>query len=123
MLRLHWLEGQIGAGSGRFEEARLTLSRVRAEFAALGIAYDTALVTLELAVLLLERGYVEEVKSLARQITPIFRSQGVHHEALAAIKLFCDVVEEDSISLEMARKVVKYLYRAQHNPKLRFLEP
>jgi transcriptional regulator with XRE-family HTH domain/tetratricopeptide (TPR) repeat protein len=119
-LRLRWLEGRVAAGLERAAEAVAALSEVRAGFADLGIAYDAALVTLELAVVHLEQGRTREVKVLARQMAPIFQAQGVHRGALAALKLFCEAAEREAATVELARRVVDYLYRAQHDPELRF---
>lgn len=119
-LRLRWLEGRVSAGLGRAAEAVEAFSQVRAGFADHGIAYDAALATLELAVVHLQQGRTREVKMLARQMAAIFRAQGVHREALAALKLFCEAAEKEAITVELARRVVEYLYRAQHQPELRF---
>lgn len=119
-LRLRWLEGRIAAGLSRPDEALEALYQVRAGFADRGIAYDAALVTLELAVLHLEQERTREVKLLARQMAPLFKAQGVHAGALAAIRLFCEAAEKEAATVELARRVVDYLYRAQHNPQLRF---
>jgi len=119
-LRFRWLEGRIATGLGRSEQALAALSEVRNRFADLGIAYDAALATLELAVLYLQRERTREVKTLARQMAPIFRAQGVHREALAALKLFCEAAEKEAATVQLTRRIVDYLYRAQHNPQLRF---
>jgi tetratricopeptide (TPR) repeat protein len=121
-LRVHWMRGRIEAGLGKMEDALVALSQVRTEFAARGTAYDAALITLELATLYLEQGRTWEVKTLARQMTPIFHTQGVHREALAALKLFCEAAEKELATVEFARQMVEYLYRARHNPALRFGE-
>ena len=119
-LRLRWLEGRVTAGLGRTDEALEAFYQVRAGFADRGIAYDAALVTLELAVLHLDQRRTREVKVLARQMAPIFKAQGVHREALAALKLFCEAAEKEAATVELARQIVDFLYRAQHNPQLRF---
>ena len=119
-LRLRWLEGRVSAGLGLAAEAVEAFSQVRAGFAEQGIAYDAALATLELAVVLLQQGRTRDVKALARQMAPIFKAQGVHREALAALKLFCEAAEKEAATVELARRVVQYLYRAQHQPELRF---
>ena len=120
LLRLRWLEGRIAAGLGRRRDAVAALSAVREEFASLDIAYDVALVSLELAVLYLEAGRAAEVKKLARQMAPIFQAQGVSRQALAAFKLFRDAAEHEAVTLDLARKLVAYFHRAQHDPGLRF---
>ncbi|MDP9120036.1 MAG: helix-turn-helix domain-containing protein [Acidobacteriota bacterium] len=122
LLRVCWLEGRIAAGLGRRTEAIEALSRVRHEFADRGVAYDMALVTLELSVLYLEEGRASEVRTLARQMAPVFRSQGVHREALAALQVFSQVaVQPEKIDIELVRRLVRYLERARHDPDLRFL--
>jgi tetratricopeptide (TPR) repeat protein len=120
VLRFRWLEGRVEAGLGRLAEAAEAFSQVRAGFAEQGIAYDVALVTLELAVVHLQQRRTREVKALARQMAAIFKAQGVHQGALAALKLFCEAVETEAVTVELARRVADYLYRAQHQPKLQF---
>ena len=117
-LRLRWLEGRIAAGLGRNQDALAALSQVREKFAAEGIAYDSAVATLELAVLHLEQGRTREVRVLARQMAPVFRAQGVPAEVLAALKVFCQAAEKETVNVEMARRLVEFLYRAKHNPQL-----
>ncbi|MEO6191401.1 MAG: helix-turn-helix domain-containing protein [Thermoanaerobaculia bacterium] len=119
-VRLHWLEARVSTGLGRTEQAIEGLSRVREEFTSRGIAYDMALVSLELAVLYLEQQRTPEVRTLARQMTPVFQAQGVHKGALAALRLFLDAVEREVVTVEFARKLVAYFLRAQYDPGLRF---
>ena len=119
-LRLRWLEGRIAAGLGHRGQALLALSQVREDLALRGLAYDTALVLLEIAVIHLEEGRPREVKALARQMAPIFKAQGVHREALVALRLFREAAEREAVTVEMARNLVSYLDRARHDPTLRF---
>jgi tetratricopeptide (TPR) repeat protein len=119
-VRVLWLEGRIAMELGRQEEALEALARVRAEFVSRGITYDAALVTLEIAVLYLTQERVVEVKLLARQMAPVFQAQGVHQEAMAALKLFCHAAEREALTLDLARRLVAYLYRAKHDHGLRF---
>jgi hypothetical protein len=93
---------------------------VREDLAEQRIAYDTALASLEIAALLLEEGRSGEVRFLARQLLWIFQAQGVHREALAALRLFCEAAEKEVATLEMVRRMLDYLRRAQNDPSLRF---
>lgn len=119
-IRLRWLDGRIAAALGYREKAIATLSGVREDFGARRIAYDAALASLELAALFLEEGRTREVRALARQILWIFQAQGVHREALAALRLFCEAAEREAATLEMVRRMVDYLRRAQNDPSLQF---
>jgi tetratricopeptide (TPR) repeat protein len=120
LVRLIWLEGRVAAGQGRAGEARQLLAQARQEFAARGMAYDVALALLEEAVLLLEEGRAAEVKALAQELTKVFAEKGVHREALAALRLFYEAAEREEATAELGRRVLRYLYRARHDPELRF---
>jgi tetratricopeptide (TPR) repeat protein len=121
--RLRWLEGRIAAGQGDRKQAITIFSQVQAEFLRCGLVQDGALVSLELAVLYLEAGRTSEVRILARRMAPIFKAQGVHREVLAALKLFRDAAESESVTLELTQRLIDYLHRARYNPELRFQSP
>src|SRR6185295_2388623 len=120
VLRVTWLEGRIAAGSGRPAAARRFLEQARREFAARRMWYDVALALLEEAVLLLEEGSLAEVKALAAELIPVFEANGVHREALAALRLFQEAAEGEAATAELARRLLRYLFRAQHDPALLF---
>src|SRR5262249_39029690 len=84
LLRVVWLEARVAAGLGQRAEAIAALRQVRADFAARRMAYDAALATLNLAMLLLEEGRGAEVRALVPEMEPIFASLEVYREALAA---------------------------------------
>jgi transcriptional regulator with XRE-family HTH domain len=119
-LRLRWLEARIAAGVGRTAEAIEALSRVRADFAERKIRYDEALASLELAALYLEQGRTADVKRLVLQMESVFRDKGVHEEARKALDLFRRAVNMETVTIELVRRVVLYLRRAQIDPELRF---
>jgi hypothetical protein len=78
------------------------------------------LVSLELSRLYATQGRTEEVKSLARHMVPIFQSQEIHREALAALLIFREAAEKERVTAEFARDILLYLRKARHNPELRF---
>jgi len=120
LVRLLWLEGRVDAGRGNKREATAAFEQVRREFAVREMAYDFALVSLELAALYRERERTGEVKALAQQMVWIFKAQGVHREALAALELFRETAEKEELTVEMVRRLVEYLTKARHDPGLRF---
>ncbi|HSS49163.1 MAG TPA: helix-turn-helix domain-containing protein [Thermoanaerobaculia bacterium] len=120
--RLLWLRGRLDAGLGREQEAEAAFQQVRQAFRRRNIAFDFAKVTLELAVLYRSQGRLAEVKALAKQTLWIFEAQRVHKEAEKALRLFCEAAEAERLTVELARRILRYLERAQHNPRLRFEE-
>jgi len=119
-LRLQWLEGRLAAAQGQKEQAFVLLSRVREDFAALGMPFDTALATLELTGLLLEQSRHADVLRLARQLEQIFRTQGAHEKALEAVLLFRKAAERQAVTLEMVRRLAAYMERARYIRELAF---
>jgi tetratricopeptide (TPR) repeat protein len=118
--RVIWLEGRILAGLGHPEEARRLLAEARQRFAAEKMFYDVALALLDEAGLLLDQGRTGEVKVLTLELTEVFQSKGVHREALAALRLFQEAAEREAATAELARRVLRYLFRARHDQGLRF---
>lgn len=115
-IRLDWAAGRIAAGLGRREEAREALAAVRREFLARDMAFDAALVTLELATLSIEEGRTAEVKILAGEIVEIFRTRDIHREALAALTVFQNAAMLETATAELAREVAASLTRARNFP-------
>jgi tetratricopeptide (TPR) repeat protein len=111
-LRVRWLEGKLAAGLGRIEEAIALLREVQAKFIARKNPYNTALVTLELAALLAERGETAEVMALATAAAPVFEGQGVHREALACFRLFENAARRQAVTAAFAHSLVKRLTQA-----------
>jgi len=120
LIRVLWLSGRIEAGFGRLSEARAAFDQVRRDFDTRKMAYDYALVSLERAEIDLREGRRDEVRALAKEMAKIFKAEGIHREALAALAIFHKAAMEDKATEELARRIVRYLYRAQYDPELRF---
>ncbi len=113
LVHLAWFRGRLAAGLGRNAEAEAAFEEVRQEFLARDIPFDTGLITLELAALFQEQGRTAEVKKLARELAPIFQEQRVSREALATLMLFREAVEQETLTVEMARRLLEDLRRAR----------
>ncbi|HYO15640.1 MAG TPA: zf-HC2 domain-containing protein [Thermoanaerobaculia bacterium] len=120
-LRLEWLAGQIAAAQGRWDEAEAVLLIVRKGFIEDGVAFDAALASLDLASLYARLGRTLEVKRLAAEMLPIFKSLEVPREALAALLFFQQAAERETLTLGLVQELSSYLEKVQSNPQLRFL--
>jgi tetratricopeptide (TPR) repeat protein len=120
LLRVTWIEGRIAAGQGRTGEALTLLAQARQEFAHRNMGYDVALALLEEAALLLDEGRTAEVKELTRDLPAVFEAEEVHREALAALRLFHEAAGREAATAELARRVLRYLFRARHDEGFRF---
>jgi transcriptional regulator with XRE-family HTH domain len=122
LTRCTWLHGKVEAGLGHAAQAIAALGEVRRELRERELAYSYALASLDLSLLLVELGRSAEVAAIAQEMLWIFKSQGVHREALAALRLFCEAANREAATVELARKVERYLRRAELDPELAFLE-
>ncbi len=120
--RVVWLEAKVEAGLGNLAAARSRFEQVRGSFTRPELSYDHALVSLDLSAVLLEQGETRKVRTIADEMLPVFRSQQVHREALAALGIFCEAARRETATVELARKVARYLHRAQNDPGLKFEE-
>ena len=118
--RRQWLLGRIEHGLGRPGAGEQFLRAARDGFLAEGIPYDTALVSLDLALLYAEQGRTAELKELAAGMVPIFASRHIHREALAALAFLQQAIDAETATLDIVTRVADYLRRAQHDPELRW---
>jgi diguanylate cyclase (GGDEF)-like protein len=114
LLRTLWLEGWVAAGLGRRPQAMAILEQVSREFAAREIPFDAALASSELAILYLEEGRTAEVREVAHELAAILKVQELPREALTALTSFCRSAKKETATVELARRLGDYLYRAQH---------
>jgi tetratricopeptide (TPR) repeat protein len=119
-LRLLWLRGDIAAGQGNLAAAERAYLETRDGFVAHGMEYDAAIVSLDLAILYLRQGRTADVRQLAEEMLPIFQTQDVHREALAALSLFQETARQDQLTLDKALQVAAFLREARNEPALRF---
>lgn len=123
ILRVRWLEGLVAAAEGASGEAISKLQHVHAECLEKGIAYDAALVSLDLAVLYLAENRTAETKVLAEEMLTIFQSLDVSREAFAALILFHRAALQEQATVELVRDISTYLKRSGGRPALKYEQP
>ncbi|HEX4953424.1 MAG TPA: tetratricopeptide repeat protein [Thermoanaerobaculia bacterium] len=119
-LRNLWLEGKVALGMNKLEEAERLFARMRNEFVERGIAYDAALASLDLALVYAQQGRTSEMRQLAEEMLPIFRSRDVHREATAALLVFQNAAKAENVTLKLVRDIAAYLREARNNPSLAY---
>lgn len=120
LLRLRWLAAGISAGLGDTETAIRSLEEVRKELADQENPFDAALASLDLAEIYLKKGRRPQVGALAGEMIRLFQGQGVHREALAALLLFRQSVEREEATVDLIRRLARYLREAREDPSHHF---
>lgn len=119
-VRFRWLEAKVYHGLGWMGKAAALYSEVRQSFIDEGLGYDVALVSLDLAAVYSREGKTAEVRRLAEEMLPIFRSRNAHQEAIAALLFFRDAARRESATVSLIQEVADYLRRSRANPELPF---
>jgi tetratricopeptide (TPR) repeat protein len=118
-----WVEGKTARGLGQVDRAETLLLAARDGFLLTGAAYDTALVSFDLASLYAEQGRMAELRRLAEEMIPIFSSRQIHREALAALDYWRQAVNAEGAGAAVIAGIASFLKKARHNPELRFQRP
>jgi transcriptional regulator with XRE-family HTH domain len=105
--RVLWLSARLAEGLGNREEARSVYQQLQNEFKE--SANDTAMVSMELAILDLEDGRTAEVRELAPKVAWVFLSQEIERETLAALRLWWQAAAQDRADLDQARRLLARL--------------
>ncbi len=118
LIKLRWLEGRIATGLGELDRAEEALGEAQRAFEEIGLSYHVALVSLDLATVLLEKGKTREVRRIVEETVTIFRSRRIAREALAALLLLREALEADRGSLGLLQAVRSYLKRLETRPAI-----
>lgn len=123
LLRLRWLEGDVASGLGRVEQAEVAFREVRKAFLDLGLDYDAAVASLDLAEAYVLQGKTAEVRCLAEEMLDVFQARDIHREALGALAVFCAAAQMENAGVGLIQEVSSFLKRVRNNPDLHFTPP
>lgn len=97
--QLKWIEGLVRMGREDWQAAESRLQEARAGFNRIGDWGQTAVVSLDLAILLARLGRHSEVIELTTDIVPLLEAHSIRREAVAALKLMQEALNKKSVSL------------------------
>lgn len=113
LLRFQYLEGMIASALRRDEQAEGCLRQAREGFVQLGIVYEAAFVSLELAALFCRLGRTAEVRELAAEMIAVFESRQSGQATIAAFILLRRAAERDRLTEALIRRIGGSLDRAR----------
>lgn len=124
LLKLRSLKALTLIRLGGLDEGIRELWETQERCRQLGALYEQAIILLHLAAVYLGEGLTDEVKRVAGQLFPVFRSLEIDREASAALMLFYTAAHADSATLDLIDEVSKTVRRVQlHGPRPRDRRP
>jgi tetratricopeptide (TPR) repeat protein len=118
--RLTWLHARLLERQGRSSEAEMAFRQTRRHFLCHDMAYSAAIVTLDLAKLLLDQHRFAEVQALAEESADVLATGALHGYASEAFDLFRQAALAEALSVAELIRIADYLRRAERDPGLRF---
>lgn len=123
--RIQWSVAAILTNCGRVNEARIRLERLRHDFNQLGMTSEAALVSLDVAELLLAKGEFAAVENICRDAMSSFQRAGIAYtaRALTALSYIREAAQLRTATPALAKHVREYIRRLPQNGELLFAPP
>jgi tetratricopeptide (TPR) repeat protein len=118
--RREWLQGRIARVRELFTHAETHFQIARNGYLDRGLAYDAGLVSVDLADLYLAWDRPAEARRLAELMFPIFQSQRVHREAIAALIVFQQAAKDELLTAAYLAELRRYLLLGRNDREYRF---
>jgi len=121
--RFRWLEGRMDLGMGNYTRAETTLLEVGQEMKEIGLTFVSAVVSLDLAVVLLAQGKAAEAERVTLAASEVFQRLHIHREGLVALSLLHSAFRLGQATVKLLQDVTAFFRRLDIDPNAMFDGP
>lgn len=124
-VRVRWNVASILATAGRSDEAQTRLAAVKRSFDDLGMASESALVSLDIAELMIAQCDFDAVEDMCRDAMTSFQQAGISYtaRALTALAYIREAAHHRTVTSTLVKHVREYLRRLPRESELLFAPP
>lgn len=119
LMRAAWQEGQLLRELGHLRAAETSLLRARKGFLQRGLAYEVALVSLDISTVYIKLSDAEKLRSTISETMPIFRSLRVGREVLASLLQLQQVADQEHQALALIQLLSERIEKISHRHPLK----
>ncbi|MFL6195118.1 MAG: hypothetical protein ACJ75H_13165 [Thermoanaerobaculia bacterium] len=120
-IKMRWLEGQIDAGLGDWENAEKALLEARMALEESGMVFHAALAALDLALLRMRQGRPRETAALVEEAVGVFTALRIPREALGAVLLLEQAFAMRKATVTLLESAVEFLRRSEGDPEAHYV--
>jgi len=118
--KLLGIEGRIHAHLGHAERAEAAFGETKRAFAAAGMAGHEALITLDLASVVMRQGRSLQASELALEALQVFARLKLRDHAREALLVLAEALQDGLLTAALLDSVAEFLRRAEHDRKARY---
>lgn len=116
-MKLRWIEGKVFLGLGEIDRATRAFEQAKESFLQVGLNYDAALVSFDLAAVWLREGKRDKVRELLREMLATFRARYIAREAIAALIMLRDAADRDELTTDLLEMITGLFNAYKDRPK------
>lgn len=116
-VKLRGIEGKVFLGLGEIDRATRAFEQARESFLQMGMNYDAALVSFELAAVWLREGKRDKVRELLREMLETFRARYIAREAVAALIMLRDAADRNELTTDLLEMITGLFNAFKDKPK------
>jgi hypothetical protein len=118
--KLLGIEGRIHTRLGHAKRAEVAFRETKQRFAAAGVAGHEALITLDLASVVMRQGHAREASDLALEALHVFDRLKIRDQVSEALLVLGEALRAGLLTAGLLESVAEFVRRSEHDRRMRY---